>query len=352
MRLVLFALLLAAPTVGAPIDHVDPFIGTGGHGHTCPGATVPFGMVQLSPDTRLTGWDGCSGYHYSDDVVYGFSHTHLSGTGVADYCDVLLMPVTGEVNLSNVYPHGYPSRFDKVTEHAAPGWYAVHLADHGVDVELTTTARTGLHRYVFPAGVPGSVVLDLAHRDRVLDSWVRVVSDTEIEGLRRSSSWARDQWVFFVARFSRPFTTATDRLEGEDVKAVFDFGVAGGELLVKVAISAVDVDGARRNLDAEQPDWDFAGVRTAANAAWSDALGKITVEGGTGAQKTVFYSALYHTMIAPNLFSDVDGHYRGLDQQIHTAEGRDQYTVFSLWDTSAPPTRSTRSSNPSAPATS
>ncbi|MCP4573513.1 MAG: glycoside hydrolase family 92 protein [bacterium] len=333
MRLALCALLVAATAVAAPIDHVDPFIGTGGHGHTFPGATVPFGMVQLSPDTRLSGWDGCSGYHFSDDVVYGFSHTHLSGTGVADYCDVLLMPVTGEVAVSNEYPGGYPSKFSKDTEQAAPGWYAVRLEDNGIDVELTATARTGLQRYVYPAGVANGVVLDLHHRDRVLDSWVRVVSDTEIEGLRRSSSWAKDQWVFFVARFSKPFTTDMDSLQGEDVKAVFGFGDTGGELLVKVGISAVDVDGARRNLDAEQPGWDFAGVRTAATDAWNEALGKIAVEGGTDAQQTIFYSALYHTMIAPNLFSDVDGRYRGLDQEIHRAEGYDQYTVFSLWDT-------------------
>lgn len=341
MRLVLCVLLVAASAVAGPVDHVDPFIGTGGHGHTFPGATVPFGMVQLSPDTRLTGWDGCSGYHFSDDVAYGFSHTHLSGTGVADYCDVLLMPVTGEVALTNEYPGGYPSRFSKETEQAEPGWYSVRLEDHGVDVELTATARTGLHRYVYPAGVPNRVVLDLEHRDQVLDAWVRVVSDTEIEGLRRSSSWAKDQWVFFVARFSKPFTVhrleadtlEKDRALGEDVKAVLDFGDAGGELLVKVGISAVDVAGARRNLGAEQPGWDFAGVRAAASEAWNEALGKITVEGGTDAQRTVFYSALYHTMIAPNLFSDTDGRYRGLDQQVHTAEGYDQYTVFSLWDT-------------------
>ena len=333
---------------GGPARWVDPFIGTGGHGHTYPGATLPFGMVQLSPDTRLTGWDGCSGYHFTDDVVYGFSHTHLSGTGVSDYGDVLLMPVTGEPRLASGFggrpEDGYGSRFDKRTEDAAPGWYAVELADYGVAVELTATERTGLHRYVFPPEAPGHVVVDLAHRDEVLDSALRIVSDREIEGHRRSTGWARDQLVHFVMRFSRPFVAtlvAVDdepiagarAAEGKNVKAVLSFGDGGGELLVAAGLSAVDTDGARENLLAEQPGFDFETVRRAAEQRWNEALGRIEIDGGTDAQRTIFYTALYHSLIAPNLFSDVDGRYRGMDRRVHRAAGRRHYTVFSLWDT-------------------
>jgi predicted alpha-1,2-mannosidase len=331
-----------------PADHVDPFIGTGAHGHTYPGATLPFGMVQLSPDTRLEGWDGCSGYHYTDDVVYGFSHTHLSGTGIGDYGDILFMPVTGEPKLDNGYgtspDSGYASRFDKKTERAGAGWYEIELADYGVSVELTATERAGLHRYRFPAGRPAHVIIDLEHRDTVLESTLRVVGDREVEGSRRSTGWANDQIVHFVARFSQPIGEAVVALDdrsiedardaaGSNVKAILSFGEAGGELLVKVGISAVDIDGARRNLDAELPGWDFDAARGAAQDRWNDALGRIEVDGGTEAQRTVFYTALYHSLLAPNLYSDVDGRYRGMDHEIHRAEGRQHYTVFSLWDT-------------------
>jgi predicted alpha-1,2-mannosidase len=340
--------LAAAHASEDPIRYVDPFVGTGGHGHTYPGATLPFGMVQLSPDTRLEGWDGCSGYHYSDSVVYGFSHTHLSGTGVSDYGDILFMPITGEPKLDNGYgagpDAGYASRFDKTGERAEAGWYAVDLADYGIAVELTATERAGLHRYRFPSGAAAHVIVDLEHRDTVVDASLRVVGDHEIEGFRRSTGWARDQIVYFVARFSRPFAESRlargellqpdiRELSGKRVKGVFSFGDEGGELLVKVGISAVDVDGARRNLDAELPGWDFDAVRRAARERWNDALGRIEVEGGTEEQRRVFYSALYHSLIAPNLFSDVDGRYRGIDRRVHRAEDRRHYPVFSLWDT-------------------
>ena len=338
----------ATAAAGDPARHVDPFIGTGGHGHTFPGPTLPFGMVQLGPDTRLEGWDGCSGYHDSDRVVYGFSHTHLSGTGISDYGDILFMPVTGEPLLLNGYgenpDRGYASRFDKETEQAEAGWYAVELADYGVAVELTATERSGWHRYRFPAGEPAHVIVDLVHRDRVLDSSLAVVSDREIEGFRRSTGWADDQIVYFVARFSRPFVKSTlahgevvapdsRALEGTDLKGILSFGDGGGELIVKVGLSAVDLDGARRNLERESPGWDFDAIRRAAGASWHDALGKIEVRGGTASQKTIFYTALYHSMIAPNLYTDVDGRYRGMDGGIHRAEDREHYTVFSLWDT-------------------
>lgn len=327
---------------------VDPFIGTGGHGHTYPGATLPFGMVQLSPDTRLEGWDGCSGYHATDSVVFGFSHTHLSGTGVSDYGDVLLMPMTGLPVLDNGASGGpdtgYASRFDKREERAVPGWYAVRLADYDIDVELTVTQRAGLHRYSYPHGEPAHLIVDLAHRDPVIDSGLRIVGHNEIEGFRRSNRWARDQHVYFVARFSRPFVDAdlaregrlqpgARNLTGQDLRGVFSFGTQAGVLLVKVGISAVDIDGARHNLERELPDWDFDRVRNAAEATWNAALAGIEVEGGTQEQRTIFYTALYHSLLAPNLYSDVDGRYRGMDMRVHVAKGRRHYTVFSLWDT-------------------
>jgi len=343
-RILVWLIVLLAP-IGARdgmVDRVDPFIGTGGHGHTFPGPTLPFGMVQLSPDTRLTGWDGCSAYHYSDSVVYGFSHTHLSGTGASDYGDILFMPVTGEPKLENGYPdrvdEGYGSRFDKESERASAGYYAVRLEDYGIDVELTVTPRTGVHRYVFPKGRPAHVIVDLTHRDRLLGSDLRVVGDDAIEGFRRSTAWARDQYVFFRARFSRPFTATrivTAPVDGSEkaVKAVLSFGDGGGEVLVQVAISAVDSDGARKNLEAEWADFEFEGTRKGARDAWNEQLERFTVEGASDADEAVFATALYHSFIAPNLFSDVDGRYRGMDGQIHEDIERSHYTVFSLWDT-------------------
>jgi predicted alpha-1,2-mannosidase len=309
---------------------------------------VPFGLVQLGPDTRLTGWDGCSGYHFTDDVVYGFSHTHLSGTGISDYGDVLFMPVNGEPPFDNGFETGpdagYASRFDKGSERAEPGWYAVRLADYGIDVELTATERTGMHRYRFHEGEPAWVLVDLAHRDEVVDSSLTVVDDHEISGWRHSTGWADDQRVYFVARFSKPIerselgyhdivTRSAPRIYGGDVRARLFFGEAGGELLVRVGISAVDVDGARRNLEIEQGEQGFDEIRRAARDRWNEALGRVVVEGGTAAQREIFYTALYHAMIAPNVWSDVDGRYRGMDGEIHVAEGRRHYTVFSLWDT-------------------
>jgi predicted alpha-1,2-mannosidase len=353
MKLGVLCLLL---TLSAPLAAqtrwtraVDPFVGTGGHGHTFPGATVPFGMVQLSPDTRLTGWDGCSGYHYSDDVIYGFSHTHLSGTGISDYGDVLFMPTVGPVFLKATdegkTERGYASRFSHRRETASPGYYAVRLDDENVFAELTTTKRAGLHRYTYPETSQANIILDLAHRDRVLDSSLRVVGDRRIEGHRRSEAWARDQRVYFVAEFSEPFTsfgvalddgpiTELREARGQNIRAFFRFRTRRGEAVaVRVGISAVDVEGARRNLAAELGHWDFERVRRAASAAWERELGKIEVTGGTAAQRKNFYTAMYHLMLAPNLFMDVDGRYRGRDAKTHTARGFDNYTVFSLWDT-------------------
>ena len=338
MRILMLALVLLAACADEeqeqlatdPLEFVDPFIGTGGHGHTFPGATLPFGMVQLSPDTRLEGWDGCSGYHYSDEYIYGFSHTHLQGTGVSDYGDVLFMPGVGEeVSYNNGADGkpGYRSRFDKRTEKASAGYYAVHLADSGIDVELTTTRRVGVHRYRFPKGVTPHIVIDLTHRDITTATSLEQIDDRTISGHRVSDAWARDQRVFFRARFSDAFQSYST----SDGRAHVVFPADLREITVHVAISGVDADGAARSLEAEAPD-DFDAAHEAAQAAWREQLGKIAIEGGTRAQQRTFYTALYHACVAPNLFMDVDGRYRGTDGKTHTASF-DYYTVFSLWDT-------------------
>jgi|APSaa5957512535_1039671.scaffolds.fasta_scaffold00132_26 predicted alpha-1,2-mannosidase len=315
-------------------NYVDPFIGTGGHGHTFPGSTMPFGMVQLSPDTRLTGWDGCSGYHYSDSIIYGFSHTHLSGTGVSDYGDILLMPYSGETFFNNgsTGQPGYNSVFQKSTEFAQPGYYHVVLDKHNIEVELTTSNRVGFHRYYFNDSQDRRLMIDLAHRDQVLSSDIEQVSDLEIIGHRHSKAWAQNQYVFFKMAFDHPIISIEILEDSLGTKAALYFG-EGAELLVKVALSAVDEDGASRNLEAEVSHWDFELVRNETKEAWETQLNKIEVSGRTESQMRVFYTALYHTMIAPNLHHDVDGRYRGTDLEIHQDQDFTNYTVFSLWDT-------------------
>jgi predicted alpha-1,2-mannosidase len=266
---------------------VNPFIGTGGHGHTFPGATVPFGMVQLSPDTRLEGWDGSSGYHYSDTTVYGFSHTHLSGTGIPDYCDILFMPTVGLPQLQNT---AYRSGFRKANEEASPGYYKTLLDKYNVEAELTATQRAGLHRYTYPATNQANIIIDLKHRDKVLNSWIEVVNDHEIRGFRQSESWAKNQYVYFYAKFSKPFKNygiaANDviqqgkqRLDGTNIKMFVQFDDPK-EVLVKVGISSVSTEGALKNLDAEIKDFDFKEVQKQAKASWNAELSKIDVEGG------------------------------------------------------------------------
>ena len=331
------ALYLFSVSIGQTKDFakwVNPFIGTGGHGHTFPGATMPFGMVQLSPDTRIDNWDGSSGYHYSDDIIYGFSHTHLSGTGIPDGCDILFVPMTEyslEAKAGDKDVNGYASLFSHANEKAEPGYYSVKLDDDNIRAELTATTRVGLHRYTFPKSDDIKILLDLKWRDKVLDSEVTVVRKNRIEGYRRSSSWAKDQIIYFVAEFSKPFRnslTGSGKVfnslhsRSGDVKAVLYFGPTKGEqILLKVALSPVSIEGARANLKAELPGWDFDKVRADAKAAWNKELSKIEVSGGTDDQTTTFYTALYHTMIQPNVFNDVDGKYPGLDKKVHQLPG-------------------------------
>ncbi len=343
-----FLLLLTCsqlPVVFCQLPFVNPFIGTGGHGHTYPGATAPFGLVQLSPDTRIDmmDWDGCSGYHYSDSIIYGFSHTHLSGTGVADYCDILFMPYTGGAQLE---PKEYASKFKKSKEKAEAGYYSVFLEKDKILAELTATERVGVHRYTFPGNRErGHILVDLRHRDEVLDSYMKRVSAQEIEGYRISKAWAKEQHVYFVVRFSRPFSGSkildmskspreTDpSVQSKAIVGLFDFFNENEPLVVTVGISGVSIEGARKNLEAECAHFDFEKIKAETQAKWQRQLSKIEVEGGTDDQKTIFYTALYHTMIVPNIWNDVDGQYRGRDNKIHPNPGHDVYTVFSLWDT-------------------
>lgn len=326
-------------------NYVNTFIGTGGHGHTYPGATLPFGMMQLSPDTRLEGWDGCSGYHYSDSYIYGFSHTHLSGTGISDYGDVLLMP-TNEINFNNGADSkiGYRAHFSHDNEFTEPGYYKVHLDSTNIDVELTVAPRSGIHKYQFPTSQNQYVVLDLEHRDKLLNHKINKLNDFEINGLRHSEAWAKDQRLFFHIKFSHPIkSTVYDDGNGTPIsknhkfksqKAVLLFDNPNNEpVYIKVGISAVDEEGARKNLEAEVLNKDFETVKTEAQQIWESQLEKIVIESDDLDKKTNFYSALYHTMLAPQLYQDADGRYRGMDLEIHKTQDFNYYSVFSLWDT-------------------
>lgn len=327
-------------------DYVNPFIGTGGHGHTYPGVSAPFGMVQLSPDTRLEGWDGCGGYHYTDSIVYGFSHTHLSGTGIADYADVLVMPTTGMVNWDNGYKsgvdNGYASRFSHEKESASAGYYSVSLLDYGIDVELTATERAGIHKYTFPAADAANVILDLEHRDRLLDVDIEILNNRSFQGKRFSTDWAAEQHLYFYGEFSKPFNSSKLHqksilaLEGasKNTKAAFTFSTEEGEeILLKVGISAVSIEGAKQNLQQEIDHWDFEKTKNETRESWNNALGKIAIKGGSEDDKTIFYTSLYHSLLNPNLFMDTDGSYLGTDLKHHKADGFKNYTIFSLWDT-------------------
>lgn len=326
-------------------QYVNPFIGTGGHGHTFPGATVPFGMVQLSPDTRIDGsWDGCSGYHYSDNIIYGFSHTHLNGTGVSDYGDIMLMPTMGNPKLNN---KDYSSSFSHSNEKASAGYYLVLLDDDAIQAELTASARVGLHKYTFSKAGQANIILDLNHRDKLLMGEVRVIDSKTIEVLRRSEAWARDQYVYARIEFSAPMkitavnnnafapAKTTDKLFAGTLLALsFSKEVKKGEqLLVKVALSPTGYEGAAKNMKAEMPYWDFNKARAEAEKLWNKELSKIEITESNKDRLAVFYTALYHTMMQPNIAMDVDSMYRGRDNKIHKAEGFDYYTVFSLWDT-------------------
>jgi predicted alpha-1,2-mannosidase len=355
--------------------YVNPFIGTQEMGHTFPGAVVPFGFVQLSPDTDTIPYsvDGsynpdvyryCAGYQYDDPTIVGFSHTHFSGTGHSDLGDILLMPSVGKMQLNpGTADHpetGYRSPYRKETEEAHPGYYRVHLDEPDVTAELTATTRCGFHRYTFPDTDSANLILDLNHGiynypGKVRWATLRILNDSTIAGYRITSGWARTRYIYFVMEFSQPFEsyTITDKdpllykgfwrrfdqqhnfpeMAGNQLVAGFRFrATAERPILVKVGLSAVATEGAQRNLRAEIPDWDFDAIVQKANDAWEKELQKIHLT-ASGEEKTIFYTALYHALIHPSEYMDVDGNYRGVDTEVHRAYNFTNYTVFSLWDT-------------------
>lgn len=321
--------------------YVNPFIGTGGHGHTFPGATLPFGMVQLSPDTRIDGsWDGTSGYHYSDSTIYGFSHTHLNGTGVSDYGDVMLMPTMGAPSLN---PKDYSSKFSHNFEKASPGFYSVKLSKDNIDVALTATTRVGYHEYTFRKAGAANIVLDLNHRDELLEGEIKIIDDKTIEVFRRSKAWAQNQYIYARIEFSKPVKISAKRsngtsegnlLTGTQLAVALSTTVKADEkVLIKVAISPVSYEGAGKNMAAEATSNDFSAIKGLAESIWNKELSKIEVSSSDTDKLSIFYTAMYHLFTQPNIAMDVDRQYRGRDNEIHTAEKFDYYSVFSLWDT-------------------
>lgn len=357
--------------------YVNPLIGTKNMGHTFPGATVPFGMVQLSPETNQQSmhkengsynketYRYCSGYQYEDSTIFGFAHTHMSGTGHADLGDLLVMPTVGKLNLNPGQAEkpesGYFSRFSHNTEKAEPGYYAVNLEDYDVLAEMTSSERVGFHRYTFPETQEAHIILDMVYNiynyeGKNVWTFIRVENDSLITGYRQTNGWARTKLVYFAMEFSKPFKSYGQKryeevkyngfyrkfneernfpeMAGQEIRAYFDFDMEEGEeLQVKMALSSVSTAGAIKNMEAEIPHWDFEQVKQEAQEKWNKELSKLQVEMRTEAQMETFYTALYHTMLSPIVYEDVDGQYRGLDQNIHQSEGFTNYTIFSLWDT-------------------
>jgi predicted alpha-1,2-mannosidase len=336
----------SAPSGDRLAQYIDPFIGTGGHGHTFPGPSMPSGMVQLSPDSGKQGWDWCAGYHYSDTAIAGFSHTHLSGTGIGDLCDILVTPTMAGPDM----PVDVTSPFSHEREKASAGYYAVDLLAYEIKAELTVTRRVGCHRYSFlkpAAGKQPAVVFDLGfaiNGDQPVETQLTIEGPTTISGYRFSKGWAADQRVYFVARFSKPIMGSllgegTDvsperrQVQAKKARGLFRFSLRPGEpLLLKVAISPVSLDGARKNLEREAPGWEFDTARRDAEDSWERKLQRVRIETPDAARKTVFYTGLYHALLAPTVFCDVDRSYRGADGTIQTGTFQN-HTVFSLWDT-------------------
>ncbi|MTI87777.1 MAG: glycoside hydrolase family 92 protein [Balneolaceae bacterium] len=376
--LTLFLLILFLQTTQAQdyIDYVNPMVGTQNMGHTYPGATVPFGMVQLSPDTDTTRYElngsynsevyrYCAGYQYDDPTIVGFSHTHFSGTGHSDLGDFLVMPTVGELQLdagSEEDPStGYRSAFSHENEIAEPAYYSVLLEDHNIQAELTASNRVGMHRYTFPQTDEGHVILDLEHGIYTYDeknvwTFVRVENDSTITGYRQTNGWARTRTVYFAMKFSKPFkeyghekddngvyrgfwgkfdeSKNFPEMIGKDIQAYFNFDMEEDEeLIIKFALSSVSTKGALKNMQTEVPHWDFDRVKEESQGLWNRELSKVDAETLTKEDRETFYTALYHTFLGPITYQDVDGRYRGLDQNIHTADGFTNYTIFSLWDT-------------------
>ncbi len=332
-----------------PIDYVDPFIGTGFHGHTYPGATSPYGAVQLSPDTRTGNWDACSGYHYSDSTIIGFSHTHLSGTGCADLADILFHPTTKDINLNSkgyIFEH---LAFSHEDEKASPGYYSVLFKEEGIKAELTASQYVGMHRYTYDEGKNTKIIIDHSHllENEVIDmAGFAVNSENEISGMRRTQGWVTNQYIYFVAQFSKNFEAVQMINNGEiiaidatpksggNLQVVLDFGTSDGTPIVaRVGLSIISEENARQNLLSSMDDFDFDAVHYATREKWEEALSDIIVEGGSEEQLKNFYTAQYHTKIVPNIVSDINGQYRRHDMSIGEDQNRVRYSTFSLWDT-------------------
>lgn len=379
-KLFLFLILMPVSSIAQVADlrqYVNPLIGTDRMGHTYPGATVPFGMVQLSPDTDTIPYetDGkynkdvykyCAGYQYSDKTIVGFSHTHFSGTGHSDLGDILIMPSTGHLQLNpgtaDAPGKGYRSAFSHETETASPGYYAVTLEDNNIRAELTTTTRVGVHRYTFYGGGDAHVILDMIHGIYNYDgknvwTFIRVENDTLVTGYRQTNGWARTRTMYFAIAFSKPFKSYGfinfapvqvykgfwrrfdqqnnfPEAAGEQIRGHFEFDMSPGEqLTLRVALSSVSTDGAVANMKSETPVADFDGTRRRAEEMWSQELDKVRVQMMNNDHMVNFYTALYHAFLSPTIYMDTDRQYKGLDQNIHTAKGFDNYSTFSLWDT-------------------
>ncbi|NLR92124.1 GH92 family glycosyl hydrolase [Flammeovirga agarivorans] len=372
-----YGLAYAQEKVKSNYDYVNPFIGTEKMGHTYPGATTPFGMVQLSPETNQVPmfkengqynaktYEYCAGYQYGDSTIFGFSHTHMSGTGHSDLGDFLIMPTIGKLDLepgTADKPHsGYHSRFKHSSEKAQPGYYKVHLEDYNIKAELSASDRVGYHKYTFPETDSAHIILDLIsniynYDDKNVWTFVRVENDSTVTGYRQTQGWGKTRYVYFAMKFSKPFSSYGHKryedvsyngfyrkfdqehnfpeMAGKKIRAYFNFDTKKGEAIeIKFALSSVSTEGALLNLATEIPEWNFKQVRREAKAKWEKELNKINISTINEDQKEIFYTAFYHTMLSPVLYEDVDGKYRGLDQNIHTSEGFTNYTVFSLWDT-------------------
>lgn len=331
--------------------YVDPYIGTGFHGHVFLGADVPYGAVQLGPTNLSEGWDWCSGYHYSDSTITGFSHTHLSGTGIGDLGDISVMPVVGNVKLTRGkagdQQSGYYSLFSHAQEVARPGYYSVQLKRYNVKAELTASKRVGFHQYTFPASAASKIILDLKPGigwDMATETFIRQENDTTISGYRYSKGWAADQRIYFTAVFSKPMKKFSvydstvvkngAELKGTNIKGIAFFDTKSGEqIMLKVAISPVSVENAKLNMKAEIPGWNFGQQVARANDDWNKELGRIVIKNDDLSRMKIFYTALYHTMIAPSVFNDVNGDYLGTDKKVYKNAAFTNYTTFSLWDT-------------------
>lgn len=347
----------STPTLANLTQYVDPYIGTGDHGHVFMGANVPFGAIQLGPNNYSQGWDWCSGYHISDSTIIGFSHLHLSGTGIGDLGDIAFMPATGAVKMVargdlNDPSTNFMSKFSRSTEKAKAGYYAVRLDRYGIDVELTATQRVGFHKYTFPEASDAKVIIDLEQGigwDSPVESYVVQENDTVVSGYRYSRGWAKDQRIYFSAVFSKPITgfevykdsvvrqhpkTKQDVVVRRGTFADVKFATSKGEqIYVKVAVSPISINNAKANMQAELAGWDFPATVAAADLAWNKELNKIVIKADNDRDKRVFYTALYHSMIAPSVFNDYNGDYWGTDKQVHSNPSFVNYTTFSLWDT-------------------